>query len=287
MMDYRDPGYLKIKEELFRHLKVSSDAYKDSYLMRRIRARMRKLGITNFMEYYRLIKTNKKELDELLLTVAINVTEFFRDPIVWKTFEKKVIPELVRIKKEQHSSSLKIWSAACSTGQEPYSIAMTLYEALGENLGGFRIQILATDIDREALAVAMRGEYPVDVVEKQVPRHMIPKYFTKVSEERYRVSPKVKRLVKFQQFNLFSPRYPTGFDVIFIRNVLIYIKREAQEEIFAKLYNSLEDHGFLILGKTETILGNAAKLFKLYDLVARIYRKNLEVKRHGTGFGRR
>lgn len=163
---------------------------------------------------------------------------------------------------------------------------MTLYEALGEDLGGFRVQILATDIDREALITAMRGEYPVDVVEKQVPRYMVPKYFTRISQERYKVSPKIRRLVKFQHFNLFSPTYPRGFDVIFIRNVLIYIKRDAQEEIFVKLYDSLENHGYLILGKTEAILGNAAKLFKLYDLSARIYRKNLGVKEYGKGFGR-
>jgi len=275
MMDVNDPGYLRIKRELFRHLKVSSDAYKDTYLIRRIRARMRKLGIDSYTDYYRVIKTNKQELDELLLTVAINVTEFFRDPVVWKTFEKKIIPELVSYKKEHHTSTIKIWSAACSTGQEPYSIAMTLYEALGENLGGFRVQILATDIDREALATAIKGEYPADAVEKQVPKHMIPKYFTKISEERYRVSPMIKRLIKFQQFNLFSPTYPKGFDVIFIRNVLIYVKKDAQEDIFARLYNSLEDHGYLILGKTETILGNSARLFKLHDLIARIYRKNL------------
>ncbi|ANF23568.1 CheR family methyltransferase [Thermococcus piezophilus] len=287
MVDVNDSGYQMVKKELFRHLKVNSDAYKDTYLIRRIRARMRRLGISSYMEYYRIIKTNKQELDELLLTIAINVTEFFRDPVVWRTFEKKVIPELVSYKEKHHTHTIKIWSAACSTGQEPYSIAMTLYEALGENLGGFRVRILATDIDREALTTAIRGEYPADVVEKQVPRHMIPKYFTRISQERYRISPKIKRLVKFQQFNLFSPTYPKGFDVIFIRNVLIYIKKDAQEEIFEKLYDSLEDHGYLILGKTETILGNAAKLFKLYDLPARIYRKNLEVKGHGTGFGRR
>ncbi|NJE61478.1 protein-glutamate O-methyltransferase CheR [Thermococcus sp. 21S7] len=282
-----DPGYLGIKQELFRHLKVNKDAYKDSYLIRRIRARMRKLGISDYAEYYRIIRTNKKELDELLLTVAINVTEFFRDPVVWKTFERKVLPELIETKKNQRMSTIRIWSAACSTGQEPYSIAMTLHETLGDRLGGFRVSILATDIDREALAVAMRGEYPAEVVEKQIPRHMVAKYFVKVGDERYRVSPRIRNLIKFQQFNLFSTRYPRGFDVIFIRNVLIYIKREAQEEIFKKLYDSLEDHGYLILGKTETILGDSTRLFKLYDLVARIYKKNLEVKGYGKGFGGR
>ncbi|WP_457753501.1 CheR family methyltransferase [Thermococcus sp.] len=277
MQENYDRGYQLIKAELFRHLKVSQDAYKDSYLIRRIKARMRKLGITSYEEYYRLIKRNRQELDELLLTVAINVTEFFRDPIVWKTFQKKVLPELVDFKKKHYQRSIKIWSAACSTGQEPYSIAMSLYEVLGDNLSGFRVSILATDIDREALAVAMRGEYPKDTVEQQVPRHMIPKYFIPVGE-RYKVSPKLKRLIKFQYFNLLGSKYPTGFDIIFIRNVLIYMKKEAQEEIFHKLYHSLEDHGYLILGKTETILGKSAKLFKLYDLVARIYKKNLGVK---------
>ncbi|MFA4640802.1 CheR family methyltransferase [Pyrococcus kukulkanii] len=274
-------GYELIKAEIFKRLGVSMDAYKDSYLQRRIRARMRKLGITDYMEYYRLLKTNKDEFEELLFTIAINVTEFFRDPIVWKTFQNKILPELIDFKKKRGSRSIKIWSAACSTGQEPYSIAMTLYEVLGQNLSGFRVSILATDIDKEALQAAMRGEYPVDAVEKQVPKHMIPKYFDRISEERYRIKPFVKRLVTFRWLNLLSSPYPKGFDVIFIRNVLIYMNREAQEEIFKKLYDSLEDHGYLILGKTETILGNAAKLFKLYDLVARVYKKNLEVKGHG------
>ncbi|RLF90907.1 protein-glutamate O-methyltransferase CheR [Thermococci archaeon] len=274
-------GYELIKAEIFKRLGVSMEAYKDSYLQRRIRARMRKLGITDYMEYYKLLKTNKDEFEELLFTIAINVTEFFRDPIVWKTFQNKILPELIDFKKKYGSRSIKIWSAACSTGQEPYSIAMTLYEVLGQNLGGFRVSILATDIDKEALQAAMRGEYPVDAVEKQVPKHMILKYFDRISEERYRIKPFVKRLVTFRLLNLLSSPYPKGFDVIFIRNVLIYMNREAQEEIFKKLYDSLEDHGYLILGKTETILGDATKLFKLYDLVARVYKKNLEVKGHG------
>ncbi|ALM75348.1 CheR family methyltransferase [Thermococcus barophilus] len=272
-----DKGYQLIKAELFRHLRVSQDAYKDAYLIRRIKARMRKLGINSYMEYYKLLKRDRKELDELLFTVAINVTEFFRDPVVWKRFQQKILPELVDYKKSKHQMTLKIWSAACSTGQEPYSIAMSLYEVLGDNLSGFRVSILATDIDRDALSKAMKGEYPKDAVESQVPKHMIPKYFIK-DNDRYRVHPRVKRLVRFQYFNLLSSRYPKGFDVIFIRNVLIYMKKEAQEEIFEKLYHSLQDHGYLILGKTETILGKSARLFKLYDLVARIYRKNLEVK---------
>ncbi|AEH25208.1 CheR family methyltransferase [Pyrococcus yayanosii] len=279
-----EKAFQLIKAEIFKRLGAKMDAYKDSYLRRRIRARMRKLGIASYVEYYQLLKKSKEEFEELLLTIAINVTEFFRDPIVWKTFQKKVIPELVDFKRKHHQSSIKVWSAACSTGQEPYSIAMSFYEVLGPNLDGFRVSILATDIDREALHVAMRGEYPEDAVEKQVPKHMIPKYFVKVNE-RYRIKPEIRKLVNFRWFNLLSSKYPVGFDVIFIRNVLIYMNREAQEEIFMKLYESLEDHGYLILGKTETILGKSAHLFKLYDLVARIYKKNLEVKGYGKNIG--
>lgn len=99
MVDVNDSGYQMVKKELFRHLKVNSDAYKDTYLIRRIRARMRRLGISSYMEYYRIIKTNKQELDELLLTIAINVTEFFRDPVVWRTFEKKLFQSLSVIRK--------------------------------------------------------------------------------------------------------------------------------------------------------------------------------------------
>ncbi len=276
-MEVNDRGYQLIKQELFRHLKTDSNAYKDSYLLRRIRARMRKLGISDFMEYYRLIKKNRTELDDLLLTVAINVTEFFRDPVVWKTLERKVLPELIEFKKKHYSTTIKVWSAACSTGQEPYSIAMLFNEFLGDEIRRYNLSILATDIDREALNTAIRGVYPKEVVEKSVPKHLIKKYFLPVGDH-YRVSPQLRRYVKFQYFNLLSKNYPRGFDMIFIRNVLIYMTKDAQEEIFRRLYDSLEDHGYLILGKTETILGNASRLFKLYDLVARIY-----VKKSGGG----
>ncbi|ASJ02876.1 chemotaxis protein [Thermococcus profundus] len=277
-MEVKDRGYQLIKQELFRHLNTSSDAYKDSYLLRRIRARMRKLGITDFMEYYRLIKKNKQELDDLLLTVAINVTEFFRDPIVWKTLERKVLPELIEFKKKHYSMTINVWSAACSTGQEPYSIAMMFSEFLGDQMSRFKLKILATDIDREALNTAIRGAYPKEVVEKSVPKPLIAKYFLPMGDH-YRISPKIRRYVQFKHFNLLSDTYPKGFDMIFIRNVLIYMTREAQEQVFSNLYESLEDHGYLILGKTETILGNAARLFKLYDLVARIYVKNPNPRR--------
>jgi len=282
-MILRDRGYELIKAELFRHLGVRGDAYKDTYLKRRIQARMRKLGISNTMEYYQLLKKNRQELNNLILTVAINVTEFFRDPPVWKTFQKKIIPELVQYKQEVNSNSIKIWSAACSTGQEPYSIAISLYEALGDDLKGFKVSILGTDIDREALQIAIKGVYPSEIVEKNVPKHIINKYFLK-SDEFYRVLPKLRKLVKFQHFNLFSRLYPKGFDVIFLRNVLIYMEKEAQEKVFRQMYDALEDHGYLILGKTETILGNASHLFKLYDLPSRIYKKNLEVNYHGQSF---
>ncbi|WP_010477557.1 CheR family methyltransferase [Thermococcus zilligii] len=272
-MDTEDRGYQLIKQELFKHLNTSGQGYKDSYLIRRIRARMRKLGINDFMEYYQLIKRNKQELEDLLLTVAINVTEFFRDPIVWKTLERKVLPELIEFKKRHHDSTINVWSAACSTGQEPYSIAMMFSEFLGDQLPRFNIKILATDIDREALNTAIKGIYPREIVEKSVPKHMISKYFLPMGDH-YRISPKIRGHVQFRQFNLLSDAYPRGFDMIFIRNVLIYMTKEAQEGVFRKLYDSLENHGYLILGKTETILGNAAQLFKLYDLVARIYVKN-------------
>ena len=279
-MEVNDRGYQLIKQELFRHLRTDSNAYKDSYLLRRIKARMRKLGISDFMEYYRLIKKNRTELDDLLLTVAINVTEFFRDPIVWKTLERKVLPELIEFKKEHYSTTIKVWSAACSTGQEPYSIAMLFNEFLGDDIRRYNLSILATDIDRDALNTAIKGIYPKETVEKSVPKYLIKKYFLPVGDH-YRISPQLQRYVKFQYFNLLSKKYPRGFDMIFIRNVLIYMTREAQEEIFKRLYDSLEDHGYLILGKTETILGNASKLFKLYDLVARIYVKNLGGELHG------
>ncbi|AIF69318.1 hypothetical protein PAP_04535 [Palaeococcus pacificus DY20341] len=273
-------GYQLIKKELSKYLNLEDNAYKETYLLRRISVRARKLGFSNnLLDYYQFLKKNKEEIEELLLTITINTSEFFRDPILWKTLQNKIFPELIKNKQKSGSNSIRIWSAACSYGQEPYSIAMTLYETLGPDLKGFKISILATDIDTQALANAIAGTYPENALDK-IPAKLREKYFIQ-EKNRYKVKNSLKQLVKFKTFNLLSFPYPKGFDIIFLRNVLIYMTRQSQEKIFKNIYRSLQEDGYLILGTTESILGESSRLFKIYNLKARIYKKNLELVRYG------
>lgn len=280
MLQPNDKGYQLIKRELSKFLNLEDNMYKDTYLLRRISARARRLGMNNLMDYYLFLKKNKNELEQLLLTITINTTEFFRDPIVWKTFQNKLLPEIIRYKWMNNLKEIRIWSAACSSGQEPYSIAMVVHEVLGGKLDRFKVSILATDIDTKALATAMSGIYPKNIVDKQVPPSLRKKYFIDEGDY-YKVSSSLKKLITFKHFNLLSKSYPKGFDIIFLRNVLIYMTHEAQGIVFKNIYSSLQDHGYLILGRTESIIGKFAYLFRLYDLSSRVYKKNLELIKNG------
>ena len=265
---FEDVEYIKIIKRYMCSNGFNGDAYKPSYLQRRILVRLRANQVESFGKYYRILKKDPKEYRELLDALTINVTKFFRDPDVYQALSKQIIPDLQAIKNP--GSTIRIWSAGCASGEEPYSIAMVILEALGGNQDNYKLSIHATDIDERILKVARDGNYnPKKLV--KIPQHLIHKYF--VFNRGYQVSRDLRDRVSFRKSDLLTDSGIRFCDLIFCRNVLIYLNRDDQEEIMRLFYKNLQPDGVLILGKTESLLPGLSSLFLCIDRRAHIYRK--------------
>lgn len=191
-----------------------------------------------------MLKKDKEKFEQFVGFLTINVSEFYRNPDQWKLLEKEVFPELI----EKYGNRLKIWSAACSTGDEPYSLVM----ALSKFLPISQIKIIATDIDKQILDTARMGLYAEKSL-AAVPSEFKSKYFTKVGSS-YKIADEIKARVEFKQHDLLKDPYPTGCHLIVCRNVLIYFTEEAKEEVYRRFNNSLVQGGVLFIGSTEQIM---------------------------------
>lgn len=236
--------YEYLKKAVYDLTKIDLNAYKEKQMKRRIDTLISKNGITGYDNYVKALKADKNLFDEFVNYLTINVSEFYRNTDQWELLDKEFFPELIK----KFGSNLKIWSAACSTGDEPYSLVMALSRHLPLN----KIKIYATDIDKQVLAKAQVGLYN----EKSlvgVPKDLKDKYFTKVGPS-YQISDEIKSRVEFKQANLLTDTYPTNCDFIVCRNVLIYFTEEAKAEVFAKFSKSLKVGGVLFIGSTEQIM---------------------------------
>lgn len=236
--------YEYFKKAMYDLTKIDLDAYKEKQMKRRIDTLISNHKFKGYQDYIAAIKTNKDLLDEFLGYMTINVSEFYRDPLQWQFLDKEVFPELIR----RFGKNLKIWSAACSTGDEPYSLVM----ALSRHLPLTNIRIYATDLDNQILEKAKVGLYAEKSL-ASVPKDLKAKYFTKVGSS-YRISDDIKKRVTFRQHNLIKDKYDTGYHLIVCRNVLIYFTEEAKNDTFVKYYKSLVSGGVLFIGSTEQII---------------------------------
>ncbi len=235
--------YAYFKSQILTLTKIDLNAYKEAQMKRRIDTLIGKNQCKGYSEFVNLIKTNKEKFEEFVAYLTINVSEFWRNPEQWKILEDKVIKPL------SSQPSIKIWSAACSTGDEPYSLVMLLLKYMPQN----KFKIVATDIDKQVLAKAQSGLYN-DKSIKGLPDDFKKKYFENVSDNAFQVSPELKKSIEFKEHNLLRDPYPTGLDLIVCRNVLIYFTEEAKDEIYKKFYDALKPGGILFLGSTEQII---------------------------------
>ncbi len=264
-----DLAFKAVVSYVSRQSGVKLEQYREGYLRRRIEFRMKMLGVKDYGEYLRLLRNDSAEVRNLLNTITINVTEFMRDRTPFEYFMRRILPEVAERKRKARSNMIRIWSAGCSYGEEPYSIAICVREALGDD---WNVAIYATDIDDEALRGAREGVYGEQQV-KSLPRHIVERYFEKVNGK-YAVSNTIKRLVRFKKHDLTAePPISRFLDVIFCRNVMIYFSEEQKEKVVNDFYEALVRGGYLIIGKSETLPGAFKDRFECVDLRDKIYRK--------------
>lgn len=266
-----DMGLELLLRQLHDELGLNLKQYKPNYLKRRIGVRMRATGCADYLQYRQFIKENAGESRKLINDLTINVTEFFRDDDVYDAIRKKVIPEIIDYKKEGHIYSLRAWSAGCATGEEPYSLSILLLEAL-KKAGGpeaWSVRITATDLDDKALAKAREARYEGVKLPAGIP---LDGCFVQKGGA-YLVRDEVKRPVRFMQLDLMQPPPLRHLDLILCRNVLIYFEREKQRKILQMFNRCLRKGGFLVLGKSEAIIGPGDSGFLAYGRRERVYRK--------------
>ena len=238
--------YEKFKAAVLKMTGIDLSAYKENQMKRRINTLIDKHKISGYEDFVKELKNNKEMFEEFVNYLTINVSEFYRNTDQWELMDKVFIPELI----DKFGKNLKIWSAACSTGDEPYSLVMALSRHIPLN----QIKIHATDLDKQVLAAAKTGIY----AEKSltgVPKDFKEKYFTKVGNS-YQISNAIKARVEFSEHNLLKDPYQKGYHFIICRNVLIYFTEEAKDDIFMKFGQSLCDGGIFFIGSTEQIMNH-------------------------------
>ena len=237
----------------------------------RLKDRLRKMNLETPAEYYRYIKQNEGELKVLLDSVTTNLTRFFRNTAHFQTFENHVVPDLVEYKRKTGSRKIKLWSAGCSTGEEPYSLAMAFKEILPSDIS---FEITASDLSLQSLMTAKEGFY-ADNRMNGVPEKYLNRYFDR-KDGGYRVKDEIRNLVKFDYHNLKFDSGQSDLDILFCRNVIIYFDEAAQQAVINKFWNAMNRHSFLFIGHSESLFGMKTEFEFLKTDWACIYRKFLD-----------
>lgn len=254
--------YIAFKELVGKLCGIDLSHYKSQQMDRRINALMQAWGLNSYDAYYQTLKENPGKFKEFVNKLTINVSEFFRNPERYDELWHKVLPELL-----SQSKKLKIWSAGCSDGCEPYTVAIILKEL--QAFDGSRI--IATDIDREIIKKATEAVYAENEL-KNVPDKIREKYFSPTGLF-YKLDSNLKQIVDFRHHNLLNDPYETDLDLIICRNVVIYFTEEAKNKIYERFMDSLKPGGYLLVGGTEPIL--QYRKLGLEHVLTSFYRKPL------------
>ncbi|MBN2247764.1 MAG: protein-glutamate O-methyltransferase CheR [Coriobacteriia bacterium] len=252
--------------------------YRERYVERRLAVRLNTLGIQTYAQYAAYLDRDPDEYHNLVDAITINVTQFFRDAEVFELFRCQVVPAIIEQKVARRQRVLRVWSAGCATGEEPYSLAMSLLDQISR-LGVDTIvpTVIGTDLDRLAIATAKRAVYPVRQLE-QIPKQDRLRYLD-IGAETFTVKQRVRDMVRFQYLNLFEDPPIHGVDAVFCRNVFIYFNKADQERLVRAFWESLIRGGYLVLGRSERLTPEVAGDFELVDGRQRIYRKPLALQR--------
>ena len=270
-MSADDAGFEELTGLISSEVGVTLGAYKDKCLRRRIAVRMRACGVHTYPEYGAVLRRSPEEYERLKDALTINVTRFYRNPETWDALRARFLPALW----DARQGRLAVWSAGCSSGEEPYTIAM-IVAALAELRGRAswleRLTVDATDIDRASLDHAAAARYRREAFQ-EAPADFAVRYAREVPGG-LAVAPAIRRQVSFRRFDLTREDAPTAaYDLVMCRNVVIYFDRPTQERLFGAFAGALRPGGLLVLGKVETLLGPARERLELVDTRERIYRR--------------
>jgi two-component system CheB/CheR fusion protein len=242
--------------------------YKRASLMRRVRKRMSEVQIEEFEAYQDFLEVHPQEFTALFNTILINVTSFFRDQEAWDYLAGEIVPKILEAKTP--SSTIRVWSAGCASGEEAYSLAIIMAEALGVEARRHQVKIYATDVDEEDLEKARRGVYEAADF-KEVPQDLRDKYFDRSNNNsRYVFRQDLRRSLVFGRHDLMHDAPISHLDLLLCRNTLIYFNREAQARIVARFHFALKNSGYLFLGRAETMLAHG-ELFEPVNMRHRIF----------------
>jgi chemotaxis protein methyltransferase CheR len=237
---------------------------KRALLVGRLGKLLRSGGFKDFKAYYDylLADATGSALDSLINRISTNYTFFYRESEHFDFFSSVVLPELDGRMRREKYRDLRLWCAGCSSGQEPYILAMLLLEYFGKEYGGWKAGLLATDISAKALEIATRGIYPEEALDR-LPASLKRRYFKKAGQQEYEVKGRVKNEITFRRFNLMNERFPfrKPFHVIFCRNVMIYFDQPTRDGLIRRFYENMVPEGYLFIGHSET-LGRKQTLFE-------------------------
>jgi chemotaxis protein methyltransferase CheR len=240
-----------------------------SILDSRLKERLREKKIDDVQQYYKIITTDLEEFKKFLDSITTNLTRFFRNQPHFDALINYVIPHVIQEKKKVGETKIRIWSAGCSTGEEPYTIAMLLQDKLP---APYTYEIKASDISLKSILVGQQGFYPLPRI-TGIPKEYLDKYFTQ-TEEGYQVKPELMNNVHFDYHNLRNESGVKNYDIVFCRNVLIYFDEAAQKATIDRFYRSMSDHSYLFIGHSESLFGMDTKFKFLKTDWACLYEKN-------------
>jgi chemotaxis protein methyltransferase CheR len=255
------------------------DASRERFFSTRVREHLEEKRLANGTELLRDVRGSSIEYEAFLERLLTQETSFFRYPAVYEALEKKILPEMQERKFWETPRSLRIWSAGCSTGEEPYSIAVTLFESL-KFAEAWEIEILATDISRRALRHAERGVYSKRSLQ-DVSLGQVETYFI-ATKHGFQVKPRIRRMISFAQMNLVESVYVGKLDCIFCMNVLMYFSEDRRIAILRRFYDALEPGGYFLLGHSETLSNLPMKFESIVLGDCRIYRKPVAAEARRT-----
>jgi chemotaxis protein methyltransferase CheR len=265
---FSDADFELYKALIYKESGITFTPTNRSILESRLKEQLRSQGLDSVKTYYSKIATDKDELKSFLDSITTNLTRFFRNQAHFDALEHYVVPELMKIK--QGSTTIKIWSAGCSTGEEPYTIAMLLSEILPPP---WKYEILASDISLKCLMTAKEGFYAEPRI-TGIPDNYLKKYFDKV-DGGYKIHADLMSRIRFDYHNLANDSGQRGFDLVFCRNVIIYFDETAQTAVINRFWDSMANKSFLFIGHSESLFGMKTKFEFVKTEWATFYRKNV------------